>query len=205
MGARDKRYVIVIDLDLCVGCRGCEVACRQEHDLKPRINERVDLKTQRIPHWTEVKTVGPVGIFPDVDLFYFPRMCNHCTDAPCVAECPTGAMTQREDGVVYTNEKKCIACLKCLEACPFQAIFYDKEEESVSKCNLCLHLIDNGLDPACVATCMTRCRIFGDGNDPESPPSQVLKKKREFLMPLPVPWGTTAKPNVFYIRKKSKT
>ncbi len=204
MTKNNKKYVMVMDLDFCVGCRGCEVACRQEHDLKPRIGEVVNLKTERIPYWTKVATVGPIGIFPDVDMFYFPKMCNHCTDAPCVTACPTNSMSKRDDGIVFIDDRRCVSCLKCLDSCPFQAIFYDKDEDSVSKCNLCLHLIDNDLEPACVSSCMTRCRIFGDLNDPQSPPSLILKDKKDSLMPLSIPRDSTAKPNVFYVRKKER-
>ena len=204
MTANNKKYVMIMDLDLCVGCRGCEVACRQEHDLKPRIGERLNLKTKRIPYWTKVETVGPFGTFPEVDMFYFPRMCNHCDDAPCVQECPVNAMIKRDDGVVYIDENKCISCLKCTDVCPFNAIFYDKDEDSVSKCNLCIHLIDNGLEPACVSTCMTKARIFGDVNDSESLPGSILKEKEGSIMQIPMPWDSRAVPNVIYVRSKKR-
>lgn len=199
----DRRYGMVIDLDLCVGCRGCEVACRQEHDLKPRLGEELDLRTQSVPCWTRVVTVGPVGAFPDLDMFYFPKICNHCDDAPCVACCPTGAMVRREDGVVLIRPGPCAKCLKCMDACPFQAISYDRQEDAVSKCDFCLHLIDHGLEPACVSTCMTRCRVFGDLNDPQSEPSRILRERQAEIVPLPVPWDSPARPNTFYVRKKA--
>jgi molybdopterin-containing oxidoreductase family iron-sulfur binding subunit len=202
MRKEPKRYGMVIDLDLCVGCRGCEVACRQEHDLKPHIGEELDLRTERIPHWTEVMTVGPWGTFPDLDMFYFPRICNHCDEAPCVEACPSGAMTQRDDGVVFIQSGRCITCLKCLDACPFRAIFYDREEDSVSKCNFCFHLVDHGLEPACVSTCMTRCRIFGDLNDPESEPSRILRERKAEIVPIPAPWWSPARPSTYYIRNR---
>jgi len=197
-----KRYAMVMDLDLCVGCRGCEVACRQEHDLKPRLGETIDIRTRPIPNYTQVITVGPQGQFPDLDMWYVPRLCNHCTDAPCVAMCPTGAMTVREDGIVCINHEKCISCLHCLHACPFQAIHYDKDDDVVGKCDFCEHLVDYGEEPACVAVCMTRCRIFGDLNDPQSEVSRLLVAHGPSLMPLPLPWGSSARPNVFYLRKK---
>ncbi len=99
---------MVMDLDLCVGCRGCEVACRQEHNLKPRIGEEINIKIKRIPYWTKVSTVGPKGKFPDLDMFYFPKMCNHCTDAPCVSNCPAGAMCADADGAVHIDQTLCI-------------------------------------------------------------------------------------------------
>lgn len=193
-----------MDLDLCVGCRGCEVACRQEHDLKPRIGEEINIKFQRIPYWTRVATVGPTGQFPDLEMFYFPKMCNHCTDAPCVSVCPTGAMKKRDDGIVYIEKAKCITCLKCADACPFGAVYYDKDDDEIGKCNLCFHLIDNDMEPACVSTCMTRCRVFGDLNDPKSEASRLLEKKKDCIMPLPKPWDTAAKPNIFYVRERKE-
>ncbi|MEW6441625.1 MAG: 4Fe-4S dicluster domain-containing protein [bacterium] len=202
MSSDSKRYGMVIDLDLCVGCRGCEVACRQEHDLKPRLGEELDLRTGRVPYWTKVETVGPCGVFPDLDMFYFPRMCNHCAAAPCVEACPTGAMAVREDGIVSLETGRCITCLKCMDACPFRAIFYDRQEDSVSKCTFCAHRIDHGLEPACVSTCMSGCRIFGDLNDPESEASRMLSEREVEVLPLPVSWESEARPNVFYLRRQ---
>ena len=81
-------------------------------------------------------------------------------------------------------------------------IFYDKDEETISKCNLCKHLIDHNLEPACVSTCMTSCRVFGDLDDPDSEVSRLLKEKKEHILQFPVPWGSPAKPNVIYVRKR---
>ena len=81
--------------------------------------------------------------------------CNQCTDAPCVAACPTEATYKRPDGFVDFDKDVCIGCKACMAACPYDAIFINPEDHSAEKCNLCAHRLDIGLEPACVTVCPT--------------------------------------------------
>ncbi len=119
-----------IDAELCVGCKACEIACSLEHHnvFNPkRANIRVEF-THPLPS--------------------APKYCRQCKKPLCVESCPTGALSRDEekDMVVYDKEK-CIHCLNCIEACPFDSIFYNDTTEEILKCDLC------GGDPVCVKFC----------------------------------------------------
>jgi Fe-S-cluster-containing dehydrogenase component len=191
------RWGMVIDLDRCVGCNACTVACKIENGTPPdHYWARVDTKTT-----------------------YVPALCNHCADAPCVTVCPTGASHQRDDGIVLVDQDKCIGCRFCMMACPYANRFYLRKgvleagyhgertafedakwdaftEGTVTKCTFCAHRVDDGLEPACVITCPTDARIFGDLEDPESKPSKLIRE-RDGKQPLPE-LGTN--PSVYYVQ-----
>ncbi len=101
------RWGMVIDLHRCIGCYSCVVACRQEHFVPRGIYFNRVLVTEK-------------GKFPTVEKIIIPAQCNHCKEAACVKVCPTGASTQREDGLVLVDEKKCVGCGYCIVACPYQ-------------------------------------------------------------------------------------
>ena len=113
--ARERRWGMVIDLHKCVGCSGCDIACKRENN---------------VPHsfaWSN-HMLETRGTFPDTQWRYIPTMCNHCSDAPCVANCPTTAMHKTEDGLTMHDVDKCIGCRACQVACPYGAIYYNKHE-----------------------------------------------------------------------------
>jgi Fe-S-cluster-containing dehydrogenase component len=82
-----------------------------------------------------------------------------------VAACPVEAIKKRQDGVVLINTDLCNGCMACISACPFSAIRFNTEKGVAEKCNLCLHRIDRGLEPACVKHCQARAILFGDINE----------------------------------------
>ena len=143
------RYIRVIDLGKCIGCGSCEVACEFIHG-RPFI----------VVHRTSIGLDIPVS-------------CMHCAKAPCVAACPTGAMTVDANGVVYVEQSRCIGCLACLYACPFGIPELDKATRTAVKCNLCLELRKQGLEPACSAVCPTQAILSGD----EAATFQLAKKR----------------------------
>jgi len=162
---KKKQYAMVIDLRRCIGCHSCQVACKAENDVPLGV----------FRSW--VKEIDK-GRYPTVKRFFLPRLCNHCSDAPCVAICPVKASYKREDGVVLIRQERCIGCKMCIGACPYNSRFINftriKGGGVADKCDFCVHRIDNGLVPACVATCIGRARIFGDLNDPESEIAKVV-------------------------------
>lgn len=198
-----KRWAMVIDVGKCNGCYTCVMACKVQNG------------TPKGVFWNRVLE-REEGEFPNVSRTFWPVLCNHCEEPPCVEVCPTGATFQRPDGIVNINPDKCIGCRYCMMACPYEArVFVDKiepyypagptpfeevkyakfQEGTVTKCNFCVERVDQGLDPFCVAMCPTSARTFGDLNDPESPVSQLLgRKKGKQLLPEA---GTG--PCVFYI------
>ncbi|MBU3112628.1 4Fe-4S dicluster domain-containing protein [Clostridium lacusfryxellense] len=160
-----KQNVMVIDLDRCIGCYGCQVACKMENE--------VALGSSRIT----VPTIGPTGIYPDVKMYFLPVMCQQCADPSCVKVCPTGACYKRsDDGVIVIDQEKCIGCKSCIKACPYEVNTFNNEMRVADKCNLCADLTEDGGKPACVKNCSGRALHFGDINDSSSDASVALKE-----------------------------
>lgn len=201
------RYGMVFDLRRCIGCNACVVGCKQENSLPDSV-----LFTRTLSE--------EYGVYPAVNRVYIPTLCNHCEDAPCEKVCPSGATYTRDDGIVMVDSDLCIGCGSCAVACPYdqrsemspelfkQGLFGDGkltpfEEQGyarftpgmVTKCDFCSGRVDAGLDPACVVTCPTDARIFGDLDDPDSKPSQLIRE-RGGRPPLP---EKNTRPKVFYV------
>ncbi len=181
-------YGFAIDLRKCIGCHACTIACKAEHQIPVGVNRC----------W--VKTVEK-GMFPDTRRFFFPVLCNQCTDAPCVRICPTSALFKRRDGIVDLNGQSCIGCRACMEACPYDQLFIDPDTHTAEKCNFCANRVENRLLPSCVSVCPTECRIFGDLDDPASEVSRIVQ--REALTVRKPEKGTG--PRVFYIAAEEST
>lgn len=162
------RHIIDIDLDSCIGCHSCSVACKQENSA--------GLGT----YYTKVLTVGPNGDYPDLEMYYLPVGCQHCDNPECVSVCPTAASYQREDGIVLVDHSKCIGCQYCVMACPYGVRTYDESREKgvIEKCTMCAHRVDVGEVPACVYHCPGKARIFGDLDDPNSEVSKLRQSKK---------------------------
>lgn len=197
------RLGMVIDLKRCVGCNACTLACKQEHGTPAEV------------HFARVVT-REVGVFPQARRTFLPVLCNHCQDAPCVEVCPTGATYVRPDGIVMVDNHKCIGCRACAVACPymnrhflaegmlhngreltpFELIKFDAfEEGTMSKCTLCAHRIDQGLEPACVVTCPSEARIFGDLDEKDGRLQQLIASRGgQPLLP-----ECNTRPSVYYL------
>lgn len=189
-----RKLGLVIDLDTCVGCQACVTNCKEWNtgghmapltDTNPYGAEADGVWFNRV-HNYEVTT--PDG---QSQSLHFPRSCLHCEDAACVTVCPTGASYKRSsDGIVLVDEDKCIGCKLCSWACPYGAREYDVFEGVMKKCTLCVDRIYNeNLDaedrvPACVLTCPTGARHYGDLGDPQSNVSRLVRKRKgRDLMP----------------------
>ena len=176
-----KRFAMVIDTRRCVGCNACVIACKTENGL-PEGNYR---------NWVTVETRG---VFPDLSQEIRSERCMHCSDAPCVEACPTGASHYADGGAVLVTEEKCTGCKACIAACPFEARSI-RPEGYADKCTFCLHRVAKGKLPACVETCPTRALTFGDLLDPDSEVSRLLRtRKYKVLEP---EMGT--EPNLYYL------
>ena len=150
------RWVKVLDQTKCIGCHACTTACKSENEVPLGVTR------------TYVKSAD-IGTFPQVRRAFQVTRCNQCTDAPCVAACPTKAMYRRDDGIVDFSKEICIGCKACMAACPYDAIFINPEDHSAEKCNMCAHRLDVGLEPACVTVCPTGTRQFGDMKHEDDP------------------------------------
>ena len=177
-----KRYAMAIDLKACVGCSACSVACTLENEVPIGIHRLWIRNTE-------------VGEFPNLTVEFRPEQCNHCEDHPCVPVCPTGCCYVTEDGIVDIDSKKCIACSACIAACPYDARSMHPDGY-VTKCNFCRHRVEEGKMPACVETCPTLARSFGDLNDPNSPVSQAIRNAARVDVLRP---EQGVGPNVYYL------
>jgi Fe-S-cluster-containing dehydrogenase component len=175
------RYGFVIDQDSCIGCHACTVACKTEHEVPLGVNR------------TWVKYVEK-GAWPDTRRFFTVMRCNHCTDAPCVAICPTSALTKRDDGIVDFDTDRCIGCKSCMQACPYDALYIDPVEHTAQKCNYCVHRVEVGIEPACVVVCPEQAIIAGDLDDPASRISRLVATEQTTVRSPEQGTG----PNLFY-------
>ena len=160
-----SQKTMVVNLDRCIGCRGCEVACKQENGVALG------------SYWGKVLNVGPNGKYPNLEMYFLPTLCQECKSPECVKACPTGASYKRnEDGIVLIDKEKCIGCRYCMMACPYGVRSFNKETKVVEKCTLCVQLQAVGEKPACVKNCSAKARLFGDIDDPNSDVSKALKE-----------------------------
>jgi len=137
------------DVTRCSGCMACMAACFDQNDMPGN--------GSTFRHVSRIET----GTYPDVTIRYVSLACMHCGDAPCIAVCPTRAISKRpEDGIVAVQQNLCIGCHTCATVCPFGAPQFP-EGASMGKCDLCLGRVAHGLEPACVRTCPTRALGFG--------------------------------------------
>ncbi|MGE3271390.1 MAG: 4Fe-4S dicluster domain-containing protein, partial [Chloroflexota bacterium] len=122
----------------------------------------------------------------------------HCDDPPCVAACPTGATFQSPEGVVLTNDDRCAGCKACITACPY-GMRYLHTEGYVDKCTYCYHRLKEGRQPACVETCPTSARIFGDLEDPQGPIQRAMAESRSVDRVEPIGGAT---PSLLYLNSR---
>jgi anaerobic dimethyl sulfoxide reductase subunit B (iron-sulfur subunit) len=128
----------------CIGCRACEIACKDKNGLPPG------------PRFRRVMYIEG-GVYPAPYAYMVNMSCNHCAQPACLPTCPTGAIWKRkEDGIVDIDSTLCIGCRRCEAACPFGAPQYDVMASVIKKCNFCVDEIDAGRKPYCVAACMMR-------------------------------------------------
>lgn len=133
-----KQLGFKMNLQRCIGCRGCEMACRNENELTE--NNRRTVHTLNNPQ--------------DHVMVYLSMACNHCENPACITACPELYYKKRRDGIVVHDPTACIGCKSCIGACPFGAPKYNHITKKVDKCNMCVDRLEEGLHPACVSACM---------------------------------------------------
>ncbi len=168
------RWGLLIDTTKCAsGCTDCVAACNRENGL-PGGTRPTDAQWIRKVELKDLRTGRQASL---------PMMCQHCAEPPCVDVCPTGASFKRADGIVLVDKHICIGCRYCMMACPYKARSLVHEpvtgqnpdvprgKGTVESCTLCVHRVDRGETPACVAACAAAghgAMLFGDLNDPAS-------------------------------------
>ena len=185
---------LVVDLDTCVGCHACAVACKEWNGESAMAGGSPDRDPYgAVPSgvWFNRIHSFEVGEGPSSRTVHFPKSCLHCETPACVEVCPTGASYKRtEDGIVLVNADTCIGCKLCSWACPYGAREFDADDGVMKKCTLCIDKIYNrnlpaeDRVPACVSTCPASARHFGDLGDPSSAVSRLVAERGGFdLMP----------------------
>lgn len=225
------QWGMVIDLDLCVGCQACTLACKQENNISFVSHKQA--KMGRNIQWNQLITMIE-GEFPHTRSRYLPRLCNHCKKPPCVKVCPVGATYQNPEGLTAQIYTRCIGCRFCTVACPYTARYFNwyepewpeemrrslnpevyiRKKGVVEKCTFCSQRIrsakdrakdegrelkDGDIIPACVETCPTKARVFGNLADPESLVSKLSRSRR--ALKLLEHLGT--EPKVIYLTERT--
>ncbi len=188
-----SQYGMIIDLNKCIGCHACSIACRAEWEV-PTGKDSEDRQQRR--NWVE--RLGPSTTPQGLAYTYYPGLCNHCDEPSCVDVCPADtvsmtftakdgttktmevAATWKDpfDGTVQIDKERCIGCGACAESCPYTARYVNEtgDEPKADKCTFCVERVALGAEPACVQTCLAGARIFGEVNDPESAVAGYIKK-----------------------------
>jgi tetrathionate reductase subunit B len=184
------KLAMVIDSKVCIDCQACTLACKVENRV-PEGHWR---------NWVKQQTPPPANVMghPESARMHFqPGNCMHCDEATCVSACPTGATYRNpDDNTIQVNEKLCIGCGSCIPACPYGARYRHPDRKVVDKCDFCAARRKRGEQPACVVTCPTKARVFGDINDSACDAARFLKEKPTVRV---VGNHTDTRPNLYYV------
>ena len=178
-----------VDIAKCIGCCSCMRACKAENDV-PDGNARTWIERYNINAEGEVTVDSAMNedfVFGEkptdaVRSFFLPKICNHCEKSVCSQVCPVGASYVTKDGVVLVDQERCVGCGYCVQACPYGTRYIHPETHVADKCTLCYHRITKGLKPACVESCPTGARVFGDLKDPKSTLSEMLRERQHQVL-----------------------
>lgn len=159
-----KQLAFYMDTSSCAKCKACQIACQDKNNLPSQIRWRRVLPYEGgtwVPDPNDRTMWKPSGVFA----YSVSEACMHCQDPICVEVCPTGASIKRADGVVYIDQELCIGCRYCEWACPYGSRHFSEETGTMTKCDFCRDLIDQGKNPACVDACVMRALNFGELED----------------------------------------
>ena len=186
-----EQYRFGFSMSACIGCHSCEVACAEQNGL---------------PDGTVWRRVGEVegGTYPNTQRLQLSMSCNHCLDAACLTGCPTNAYEKLANGVVAHHADECIGCQYCTWNCPYSVPVFQPDRKIVTKCDMCLPRLDEGLLPACAGACPTHAitvepvniedwRADHRGADaPHLPSSDLTISTTRIELPADVPAQTVA-------------
>jgi formate dehydrogenase iron-sulfur subunit len=162
------------DTTLCIGCKACEVACKEWNQLPAELDPKhFRMSGNSYDNTMELSGTSfrHVKFIEQFDLNNADRVggrwlmmsdvCKHCVQAGCLEVCPTGAITRTEFDTVYIQQDVCNGCRYCISACPFGVIGHSAETGTVHKCTFCYDRLQNGMAPACAQACPTQSIQFG--------------------------------------------
>jgi tetrathionate reductase subunit B len=185
--------IFVHDISICNGCYNCQIACKDEHvvnDWTPYAKPQPDTGQ----FWLKLNEYIR-GTVPKVKMHYVSVMCQHCDDAPCLAKCEIKAIYKREDGLVIIDPLKCTGCQNCIDACPYDTIYFNRNLNLAQKCTGCAHLLDRGWkEPRCVDACPTQALKFMEESEAREyiekagalkPERQDIDKPRVYYLNMP--------------------
>ena len=143
--------VITVNIEKCLACKSCELACAVAHSLAKALSAAV-VSGEKPGYRVNVEVYEGHAV---------PVHCQHCEEAACVIACPTGALHRDEQtGRVLVERERCIGCGMCVQACPFGVITMHPDGKGVLKCDLCMDRLAAGREPACVEACPTKALVF---------------------------------------------
>ena len=191
VGASDyePHYAMLIYKDRCIDCERCLEACKHINNV-PSYGYRITILGRKKTGIAASKMIRE----------FLPVLCNQCNRPPCVRVCPTRAtFKNKKNGIVMMKESLCIGCKACMTACPYNARYYNRDTESVDKCDFCFsRRLQNGeTTTACVEACPAEALFFGDLSDQKSEIYNLLHKADQEIMVLRP--ESNSKPNVFYL------
>ncbi len=159
------------DTTLCIGCKACEVACKQWNQLPSdgykftgySYDNTVSLSATTWRHVAFIERPrASEGTGKTVNWLMMSDVCKHCTNAGCLQACPTGALVRNEFGDVYLQPDICNGCGYCVPSCPFGVVNQNHQTGTAAKCTLCYDRQKDGIEPACAKACPTDSIKFGD-------------------------------------------
>ena len=184
-----EQYRFSFDMDACIGCHSCEVACAEQNGNPVGVN------------WRRVGEVEG-GSFPDTARFNLSMACNHCIEPTCLSGCPTNAYVKLENGIVAHHAEDCIGCQYCIWNCPYEVPVFNPHRRVVTKCDLCEPRLTAGGAPACVEACPTHAikvekvdvaawRLdHHEADAPGLPPSGITLSTTRIVVPDSMPTET---------------